>query len=77
MNNEAQVFDTPSSIKYFQLAAARGAIRLERLGMRHSRGRSVKAMWARHLGMKRGATHAAVIAELERLMATAKALAEG
>lgn len=59
------IIDRPNGIQIFQLRAVIGAIRLESHGMRHSSGKSVKAMWARQLGMKRTAKHAEVIAKLE------------
>jgi hypothetical protein len=48
MTNGTQVFDTPESIKKFQLAAIAKAIQLEILGLKRSRG-SASAM-ARKMG---------------------------
>lgn len=62
------IFDTPDGIEYFRLSSAKGAIGLEAKGMKHSRGRSIKAAWQKQLGMKRGSTHEAVIAKLKERM---------
>jgi hypothetical protein len=64
----ATIINTPEGIRYFQMAAAKGAIRLEKLGMRHSKIGSVKALWARHLGMSPRVKHDVVIAKLEQMM---------
>jgi hypothetical protein len=66
--DEPVIINTPEGIKYVQMAAAKGAIRLEKLGMRHSKIGSVKNAWAKHLGMRPRATHDEVIAELEKRM---------
>jgi hypothetical protein len=59
---------TGDGIKFAQLAAAKGAIKLERLGLKHSSGRSMRRAWALHLGLKHNTPHGAVIEELERRM---------
>jgi hypothetical protein len=41
----------PDGIELFRLQAVKRVIGLEAKGMRHSSGRSVKAMWARHFGL--------------------------
>ena len=64
----ATIINTPEGIRYVQMAAAKGAIRLEKLGMRHSKIGSVKALWARHLGMSPRVKHDVVIAKLEQMM---------
>lgn len=46
-----QVFDTPEAINAFQMLATRSALKLEILGLRHSRG-SVAAHVRRLLGSK-------------------------
>lgn len=51
----------------FQLIAAKHAIKLESLGMKHSRC-SMRKAWANHLGMKQNASHAAVIAKLQSIL---------
>jgi hypothetical protein len=45
-----QVFNTPEQIRLVQLLSARGAIRLEQRGLRHSRlGKNgVKRLWVKH-----------------------------
>ena len=48
---DALIFDTPASIRTFQLLAVKHAICLEAKGLRHSSGRSTKAAWARHYGL--------------------------
>lgn len=49
----------------FQLLAARGAIKLESLGMKHSSGRSVRKHWAVAMGLKSNAKHADVLAAIQ------------
>lgn len=48
----------------FSLLAAKSAIKLEKLGLKHSRG-SVRQHWARHLGLSTRAKHDQVIAAIE------------
>lgn len=48
----------------YTLLAARAAVKLERIGMRHSSGRSVRKHWALILGFKSNATHDVVIEAL-------------
>jgi hypothetical protein len=64
----ATIIDTPEGIRYAQMAAAYHAIKLEKLGMRHSKLGSVKALWARHLGMSPRVKHDMVLAELKAMM---------
>lgn len=45
------ICDTPESIKFYQLVALRGAVKLECLGMKHSRG-SMTAFAKRLYGLK-------------------------
>lgn len=45
------VITSPTLIRAFQLKVVISAIKLEQKGMRHSSGRSVKAMWARKFGL--------------------------
>jgi hypothetical protein len=49
MTNQTQVFDTPETIKSFQLAAISKAIELEMKGLRRSKGPSASAI-ARKMG---------------------------
>lgn len=67
MSNEAVMVNTPAGIQMFQLLAVRGALRLEKLGMKHSRG-SVRKMWAVHLGMKPTTKIDIVIAKVEEMI---------
>ena len=55
-------------IEAFRLTAARGAIRLEKLGMRHSSGKSMRKAWAVHLGLKPTATAEQVIEAIDGLL---------
>jgi hypothetical protein len=48
----------------FSLLAAKSAIKLEKLGLKHSRG-SVRQHWARHLGLNTRARPDQVIAAIE------------
>ena len=48
-----------------QLVAVRGALKLEKLGMK-SRGGSIRKGWAVRLGLKASAKHDEVIAEITR-----------
>lgn len=57
----------------FQLIAAKGAVKLEALGMKHSSGRSARKCWALQLGLKANATHNAVIAALQQAIDSANA----
>jgi hypothetical protein len=61
---------TGSGVRYAQLASAKGAIRLEKLGLRHSRlGRNgLKRSWAKHYGMSARSSHDAVIARIQEEM---------
>ena len=62
--------DTPDEIRYAQLASAKGAIKLEKLGLRHSRlGKNgVKKSWAAHYNLGPRATHDEVIAKIKEEM---------
>ena len=50
----------------FHWIQLRAAIKCEKLGMRHSSGRSAKAAAARELGLKRNATYDEVIAAINK-----------
>lgn len=63
---------TGAGVEVFQLLAAKSAIKLESLGMKHSRG-SVRKSWAIHLGLKQNAKHAEVIAAIEKKLEEVKA----
>jgi hypothetical protein len=56
---------TGSGITYFQLAALKGAVKLEAVGLRHSSGRSMSAQAKRICGLKRNATVDQVVAALQ------------
>lgn len=53
-------------VSRFQLLAWRGAVKLEKAGMKHSSGRSVTAMLRKHYGLKRNAPHDEVLACLQK-----------
>ena len=62
---------TGDDIAIFQLLAVKGALKLEMAGLK-SRGGSIRKGWALRLGLKPGAKHAEVIAEIERRVQAAK-----
>lgn len=55
---------TGLGVNIFQLLAVRGALRLEKVGLR-SRGGSIRKGWALRLGLPARATHDEVIARIE------------
>jgi hypothetical protein len=55
-----------------QLAAVKGALRLEKLGMKHSKLGKIRKPWAVKLGLKPSASYDEVIAEIERRLADIK-----
>lgn len=61
-----------AGVEVFQLLAAKSAIGLEKLGMKHSRG-SVRKSWAIHLGLKQNAKHDVVIAAIEKKLEEVRA----
>ena len=63
--NEVTVIDTPDGIHLFKLLSARGAIRLEKLGMKHSSRRSVRKNWALHYGLKANAKADLVLEKIQ------------
>jgi hypothetical protein len=65
---QAYVASTPDAIEHYQLAVAKQAIKLEKLGMTHSRGRRVKVMWANHFGLGARAKHDVVLAHIQARM---------
>ena len=62
------IITTPDGIQYARLAALRGAVKLESLGLRHSRIRSVRKLAAIEMGLKPTAKAADVIAALKTRM---------
>lgn len=68
---------TGAGVTVFQLLAAKSAIKLEKIGLKHSRG-SVRKAWALHLGLKPRASHDDVIAAIEKKLEEVRAtLKEG
>ena len=59
---------TPEQISRFQLAVWRGAVKLEKVGMKHSSGRSVTAAMRKRYGLKRTASHDEVLACINKEM---------
>lgn len=55
-------------IEYAQLAALKGAVKLEKLGMRHSSGRSMRRRAAIMMKLSPTARHETVINALEKRM---------
>lgn len=62
--NEAIMVTGKEQIRAVQLLAVRGALSLERMGMKHSRG-SVRKGWALHYSMKPNAKIDDVILRVE------------
>lgn len=56
------------TIPDFQLLQRKYAVRMEKLGMKHSSGRSVRRDTAIKLGLKASASHDEVIKEIQRLL---------
>jgi hypothetical protein len=61
--SETTVIDTPQGIQVYQYLVAISAIKLEKQGLRHSRG-SVRLRWAVRLGLGRQATHDEILTAL-------------
>lgn len=59
------IIDRPNGISLFQLMAAMSAIKLEKLGLKHSRG-SVRKHWALHCGLGANAKHDVVLAAMQK-----------
>lgn len=70
------IINTPDGITFYRLAAQKGAIRLEKIGLRHSRG-SVRKVAALEYGLKPNAKHDEVIAEIQKRMDALMAKAGG
>lgn len=62
---------TGDDIAIFQLLAVKGALKLEKAGLK-SRGGSIRKGWALRLGLKPTAKHDEVIAEINRRVEAAK-----
>jgi hypothetical protein len=60
------VADHPDDIRAWQLITARGAVRLEAKGLRHSRlgPNGAKKLWAKHYGLSPRVKHEVVIARM-------------
>jgi len=67
MNNNAIVCDTPESINAFHMLSIKGALKLESLGMRHSRGSVGKLakQILKEAGKKAPSNKVALLAEFE------------
>lgn len=63
--SNATVITGARNIRCAQLVAVKHALRLEKLGMKHSRG-SVAAMWRKHYGMPRRCSIDMVIEAVEQ-----------
>ncbi len=64
------IINTPEGIQFARLAALKGAVRLESIGLRHSKIRSVRKMAALEMGLKASAKCPEVLAAIEAKMAT-------
>lgn len=56
------------TLSLFQLLAAKHAIKLEALGMKHSSGKSARKHWAILLGLPQSAKHQQVVDEIEKIL---------
>ena len=63
------MIDTPNGIQYAMWAARKGAVRLESIGLRHSKIGSVRKLCCRDLGLKLSTKAPEVIAAIEAKMA--------
>ena len=61
----AAIIDTPEKIARFQLVVWRGAVKLEKLGMKR-RGKSCVSIVRQHFGMKKTASFDEVLERLNR-----------
>ncbi len=64
------IINTPEGIQFARLAALKGAVRLESIGLRHSKIRSVRKMAALEMGLKASAKCPEILAAIEAKMAT-------
>jgi hypothetical protein len=69
MTDKAIILDTPHGIAFAQLAAIKGAVRLESIGMKHSSGRSVRKHACQLLGLKPSTKAPEVLKALEAKLA--------
>lgn len=60
-----QILTEDWQIELARLASAKAAIKLEAVGMRHSRLGSLRKRWAVHLGLKPNTRHDLVIAAIQ------------
>lgn len=65
---KATVIDTNDGLTYVHCAQMKGAINLERVGLKHSSGRSVRKHAAKLMGLKQNAPHQEVIDALQAKM---------
>ena len=75
MSNEGFIVtgkDGSGPMGLFQMMAVRGALRMEKLGMKHSKLGKIRKPWAIKLGLKANASYDEVIAEIERRLADIK-----
>jgi hypothetical protein len=66
--NETIVFDTPEDISYARLAALKASVKLEKVGMKMSRGPSRTSIARKEFGLKARAPHDEVIAAIQAKM---------
>lgn len=66
------IIDRPNGIDLFQLKVVRSALKLQALGMKHSR-MNVRKVWAVHLGLKPNAKCEVVIAAIDKKIAEVEA----
>ena len=64
-SSPVSITETSGMIRFYW-AQLRAAVKCEKLGMRHSSGRSAKAAAARELGLKRNTTYDEVIAVINK-----------
>jgi len=62
------VIKTPDGIEYYRLATTKAAMKLEKIGLKHSSGRALRPAWASTLGLKPRDSYDTYIAELQKRM---------
>lgn len=64
------VISSPEGLEYAGLATLKSQFRMEKVGLTHSamRGKKLRPMWAKHLGLKPRDTYEDFIAEIQRRM---------
>lgn len=69
-SNGTTVINTPEGLEYAGYATLKGQLKLEKVGLVHSamRGKKLRPMWAKKLGLKARDDYDMYIAECQRRM---------